>query len=221
MLNLENGNLYIINALSTLIESTQDFTDSLYINNDQRERIIRLQNEIREQTLLYLKDEHRLKQEQDQDSNNNTSNTNNNTSNIDETTTTTTKNESTQQQTASNSNGTRFTRLFKTSPILNDCEVLKKLLQSQTMQLANCLFRENQDATLLNCIKTYSSSNHYDLLIETLDKFREYSDQVLELCKLLRHISTLDLFEVTCEHHFNVFENLAKMVSSFFIFFNI
>lgn len=183
MLNLENGNLLILNALSTLIDSTQDFTDSLYINNDQRERILRLQNEIREQTLLYLKEEHKLK-EQEED------------------------------QTAQTSNNSRFTRLFKTSPILNDCEVLKKLLQTQTMQLANCLFRENQDATLLNCIKSYASTNHYDLLIETLDKFREYSEQVLELCKLLRHVSSLDLFEVTCEHHFNVFENLAKMIQS-------
>ena len=192
MLNMENGNMLILNALSCLIDSTQDFTDSLYINNDQRERIIRLQNEIREQTLLYLKEEHRLKQQQQQ--------------------------QIQEQQTSNSTNGTRFTRLFKTSPILNDCEVLKKLLQSQTMQLANCLFRENQDATLLNCIRNYSATNHYDLLIETLDKFRDYSEQVLELCKLLRHISTLDLFEVTCEHHYNVFENLAKMVGLFLFY---
>lgn len=82
------------------------------------------------------------------------------------------------------------------------------------MLLANNLFRENQDATLLNCIKTYSLSNHYDLLIETLDKFKEYSDHVLEICKMLRHISNLDVFEVTCEHHFSVFENLSKMLQS-------
>lgn len=31
---------------------------------------------------------------------------------------------------------------------------------------------------------------------------------------MLRHISTLDVFEVTCEHHLNVFENLAKMLQS-------
>ena len=29
---------------------------------------------------------------------------------------------------------------------------------------------------------------------------------------MLRHISSIDVFEVTCEHHFNVFDNLAKMV---------
>ena len=200
LINLDTGNMLILNALSCLIDSTQDFTDSLYINNDQRERIIRLQNEIREQTLLYLKEEHRLKQEAAATA----AATAAAVAEQDQQTTSVSAND---QQTS-----TRFTRLFKTSPILNDCEVLKKLLQSQTMQLANCLFRENQDATLLNCIRNYSATNHYDHLIETLDKFRDYSEQVLELCKLLRHISTLDLFEVTCEHHHNVFDNLAKMV---------
>jgi hypothetical protein len=221
MLNLENGNLYVLNALSTLIDSTQDFTDSLFINNDQRERILRLQNEIREKTLSYLKEEHRLKQEKEQDTDK--SNTKNKA--VDDTTavpnqneSSTTTNTSNQQAQTSSQTNIRFARIFKTSPILNDCEVLKKLLQSQTMQLANCLFRENQDATLLNYIKTYSASNHYDLLIETLDKFRDYSDQVLELCKLLRHISMLEVFEVTCEHHYNVFENLSKMVCLHLVF---
>lgn len=221
MLNLENGNLYVLNALSTLIDSTQDFTDSLFINNDQRERILRLQNEIREKTLSYLKEEHRLKQEKEQD----TDKSNTNSKAVDDTTgvpnqneSSTTTNTSNQQAQTSSQTNIRFARIFKTSPILNDCEVLKKLLQSQTMQLANCLFRENQDATLLNYIKTYSASNHYDLLIETLDKFRDYSDQVLELCKLLRHISMLEVFEVTCEHHYNVFENLSKMVSLHLVF---
>lgn len=35
-----------------------------------------------------------------------------------------------------------------------------------------------------------------------------------KLCKLLRHISCLEVFEVTCEHHFNVFEYLSQMVQS-------
>lgn len=52
------------------------------------------------------------------------------------------------------------------------------------------------------------------MLIAALDKFKEYADHVLELCKLLRHISSLDLFEVTCEHHYNVFDYLSKMIQS-------
>lgn len=163
-----NGENLVLSALNILIDSTQDFTDSLYINNDQRERIIRLQNEISEKTIFFLKDTTNQEQNSDQQdqydqnlgacsSSLNTDPNNNNLTN-------------------------KFNnKIFKCSPILNDCEVLKKLLQSQTMQLANCLFRENQDATLLNCIKTYSLSNHYDLLIETLEKFKEYSDHVLEV----------------------------------------
>lgn len=179
MITEANSNL-VVQSLQLLINSIQDYTNSRYINNDQRERISRIQNEIRDQILVCLKED---------SNNNNNKETNNGTNN-------------------------KFNRLYDYSSILNDCEVLKKLLQSQTMQLANCLFRENRDAGLLNYIKTYALSNHYDLLVETLDKFKEYSEQVLELCKLLRHISNIDVFEVTCEHHYNVFDNLAKMIQS-------
>jgi hypothetical protein len=171
MITESNGDL-VFNALNDLIESTQDFTDSLYINNEQRDRIIRLQNEIREQTLNYLRD--------DQNRSNESNDLNaTNASNIDafsanDTTTTTTN-------TTTTDNEYKFNRFFNCSSILNNCDVLKKLLQAQTMQIANSLFRENQDATLLNCLKKYSLLNHYDLLIETLDKFKEYADHVLEV----------------------------------------
>jgi hypothetical protein len=158
-----NENL-VLNALNNLLDSTQDFTDSMYITNDQREKILKLQTELKEKTLLFLKEEQdiNLSEEQQQRQ---------------------------QQQPELNNNNNfhlnrinRFNRLLvKSVPILNDCETLKKLLQTLAMQIANNLFRENQDATLLNCIKTYSLSNHYDLLIDTLDKFKEYSDHVLEV----------------------------------------
>jgi hypothetical protein len=186
MISNSNGNL-VLCALNNLIDSTQDFTDSLYVKNDQRERIIGLQNEIREKTLNYLRVE-------EQDSNVNK------------------LNNSGDDLASSSSSKNLFSNLC--SPILNDCEILKKILLTQTMQLADQLFRDNQDATLLSCIKTYSLSNHYDLLIETLDKFKDYSEHVLEICKFLRHVSQLDVFEVTCEHHHAVFENLAKMIQS-------
>jgi hypothetical protein len=47
----------ILNALNYMIDSTQDFTDSLYIRNDQRERLLRLQNEIKEQTNSFVNSE--------------------------------------------------------------------------------------------------------------------------------------------------------------------
>jgi hypothetical protein len=49
------------------------------------------------------------------------------------------------------------------------------------MILANCIFSENKDATLLTYIKSYSNSGQYDLLLDTLDKFKEYAEQVLEV----------------------------------------
>ena len=44
----------VLNAANSLIDSTQDFTDSLYINNEQRDRILKLQNDIRDQTNIFL-----------------------------------------------------------------------------------------------------------------------------------------------------------------------
>jgi hypothetical protein len=208
----------VLNGLKLLLDSTQDFTDSVYIKNEERERMLLIENEIKEKTLSYLREEQQFqnerlsKQQQHQSNdpndlnNNNNTNTNNNNNSH--------NNSPNLLLASSSSSSIRFFFSNLCTPILNECETLKKQLQTQTMQLANNLFRENQDARLLNCIKTYSLSNHYDLLIETLDKFKEYSDHVLEICKLLRHISTLDVFEVTCEHHYNVFDNLAKMIQS-------
>ena len=51
----ENDTLYIVNSLNSLIDTTQDFTDSLHISNDQRERILQCQHEIKNKTLANLK----------------------------------------------------------------------------------------------------------------------------------------------------------------------
>lgn len=49
------------------------------------------------------------------------------------------------------------------------------------MYIANCLFKEGKDDILLNLIKNYANSGNFDLLLDTLDKFKEYSEQVLEV----------------------------------------
>jgi hypothetical protein len=191
LITAESNDHVLANTLNCLIDSTQDFTDSLYINNEQRERIIRMNSEISEKTQVLIRnnDGNALGTEYASDKNNNNSSN---------------------KRSKSPSN-----RAFISCKIiLDDCEILKKILQTYAMQLANNLFRENQDATLLNCIRTYCASNHYDLLVETLDKFKDYADHVLEICKLLRHVSLLDIFEVTCEHHYNIFEKYTKLIQS-------
>lgn len=44
----------LLNICNNLIDSTQDFTDSLYINNEERDKIIKLQNDIRDQINLFI-----------------------------------------------------------------------------------------------------------------------------------------------------------------------
>ncbi|CAF0889569.1 unnamed protein product, partial [Brachionus calyciflorus] len=156
MLNEKNDQNVLFESLNKLIESTQDFTESL--NVTQREQILNQQNEIRQKTLESIRP--------------------------------------------------------NTQNILKECDILKKILIIETLQLTNELFKKNQDAILLNSIKTYSLANQYDLLIETLDIFKEYSDHVLEICKMLRHVCALDVFEVTCEHHYTIFEILSKLIQS-------
>lgn len=193
MVNESNENL-VLNALNLFIDSSQDFTDSPQVNNEQRERIIRLQNEIRDKTVQFVHEEESINQSEQQEAR--------------------LLGGSSQQNFHLNRIARHNRLLVKSVPILNDCDLFKKLLQAQALQIANSLFRENQDATLLHCIKTYALSNHYDLLIDSLDKFKEYSDHVLEICKLLRHICSVEVFEVTCEHHYNVFDNFSKLIHS-------
>lgn len=193
MLN-ENDNYYILNSLNAFIDTTQDFTDSLYISNDQREKILQFQSEIKNKTLSNLKSQSSLEKDRKSEP------------------TETSESDTNSKKPKTTSN--QSIQFKGALTVLADCETLKKLLQAQTMLLANSLFRQNEDATLLNLVKTYSASNHYDLLIESLDKFKEYSDHVLEIVKLLRHMSSIDVFEVTCEHHYNVFEYLSKMIQS-------
>ncbi len=64
-------------------------------------------------------------------------------------------------------------------------------LQAQALSTANLIFSENKDATLLNSIKAYSNSGQYDMLLESLDQFKEYSDQVLEVFSNLIFIQYL------------------------------
>ena len=44
----------LLNIANNLIDSTQDFTDSLFLNNEDRDEILKLQNDIRDQVNLFL-----------------------------------------------------------------------------------------------------------------------------------------------------------------------
>ncbi len=50
----ESSNHFILNAFNSLIDSTKDFIDSIHTSNDQRERVVHLTKEIREQTNLLV-----------------------------------------------------------------------------------------------------------------------------------------------------------------------
>ena len=89
----------LLHISNNLIESTQDFTDSLYINNDERDKILKLQNDIRDQINLFIS--------------------------------------KTNEEKLLTDNQIQFTRLFKSTPILNSCETLKLIVSTKTIYPAH------------------------------------------------------------------------------------
>jgi hypothetical protein len=179
---LDFNNNLIVNTLNELMGSIEDFIDSLFISNHQRERIIHLKNEIRDDTLAYLKAKVAI------------SISNSATTDEDEDASLSTSQQQHQSKHKTNSTKQKTSieqKRVQTKPniIQSNCHTLHKLLNDETNKLTNSLFRDNLDVTLLNLIRSYSDNNnnddnnttHYDLFIETLDKFKEYSDHVLEV----------------------------------------
>lgn len=194
------SNENILNSLlSELLESTLDFIDSTQISNEQRDKIIKLRNDIKEETSQLIK---QLNDPHESTALNDNYQRNNNNS-----------------------------KIFQITTILNTCNSLKIIvsfhsklkdlfnllvllfkLQSYAVDLADNLFKENKDDILINLIKSYANSGQNELLSECLQNFKEYSDQVIEICRLLQHVCTSDVLQITCEHHNNVFDSLKKMV---------
>jgi hypothetical protein len=111
MINESNIDCVLILS-NNLIESTQDFTDSLYINNEERDKILKLQNAVRDQVNLFLTKTNDEKQLTD--------------------------------------NQIQYTRLFKATPILNSCEMLKQIVRKNIGLTFYCPFLPRPIREVLN-----------------------------------------------------------------------
>ncbi|XP_052829405.1 alpha-catulin isoform X1 [Octopus bimaculoides] len=83
-------------------------------------------------------------------------------------------------------------------------KVLHKQLQDTTMDQASELFKVNEDHDLLKGLKIHGLAGSPDKVDELSVKFREHSEQLEEVCKLLRHIANTGPLIITAEHNESV-----------------
>uniref|UniRef100_A0A914Z6V9 Alpha-catulin n=1 Tax=Panagrolaimus superbus TaxID=310955 RepID=A0A914Z6V9_9BILA len=77
---------------------------------------------------------------------------------------------------------------------------LQKQLQLVAMDQVAAIFRANEDHTVLTNLKTCSVSGDIDGVEKYLEKFREHTEHVQDVCRLLHHISMTDGLHVATGH---------------------
>ncbi|CAD5206296.1 unnamed protein product [Bursaphelenchus okinawaensis] len=88
---------------------------------------------------------------------------------------------------------------------------LQKQLQVAAMDQIGVIFRTNEDHTILNSLKTCSVSGDIDGVEKYLEKFREHSVHIQEVCRLLHHISFTDALHVYTGQAERTFRALAPL----------
>ncbi|XP_074653442.1 alpha-catulin-like isoform X2 [Tubulanus polymorphus] len=99
--------------------------------------------------------------------------------------------------------------------ILKTCELsklLKKQLQDTAMDQASELFKTSEDHDLLMALKSAGLNGDYEQVCELSVKIEEHSEQLQEVCKLLRHICSLDPLVITAEHVENCIKSLCPQL---------
>uniref|UniRef100_A0A0K0DTB4 Alpha-catulin n=1 Tax=Strongyloides stercoralis TaxID=6248 RepID=A0A0K0DTB4_STRER len=73
---------------------------------------------------------------------------------------------------------------------------LKKQLQTVALEQVASIFRENEDHNILTSIKACSVSGDIDGVEKFLLKFRNHTEHVQDVCRLLHHVSLTDSLHV-------------------------
>uniref|UniRef100_A0A1I8ARQ4 Alpha-catulin n=2 Tax=Steinernema glaseri TaxID=37863 RepID=A0A1I8ARQ4_9BILA len=88
---------------------------------------------------------------------------------------------------------------------------LRKQLQIVAMDQISDVFRSNDDQTILSSIKACSISGDIDGVEKYLEKFREHSEHIQEVCRLLHHISLNDTLHIHTGHSERTLRALAPL----------
>ncbi|GFG30469.1 hypothetical protein Cfor_09311 [Coptotermes formosanus] len=151
-------------ALDTIVERTQDFTDSAYTSHEHRENILLLCDRAKLELNQLLRVGKLL-----------------------------------QEQTEGSSPTHEMEQAVVT--LLQAIRDLRHQLQATTMaQAADLTSVINAGRDMVNVIRNVALASDTDRLVECADKFHEYIEHILEVCKLLRHIACTDMLQVSAKY---------------------
>uniref|UniRef100_A0A2I2YGK0 Alpha-catulin n=1 Tax=Gorilla gorilla gorilla TaxID=9595 RepID=A0A2I2YGK0_GORGO len=101
--------------------------------------------------------------------------------------------------------------ILKISHSLNE---LKKELHSTATQLAADLLKYHADHVVLKALKLTGVEGNLEALAEYACKLSEQKEQLVETCRLLRHISGTEPLEITCIHAEETFQVTGQQIIS-------
>ncbi|KAL0605895.1 Alpha-catulin, partial [Plecturocebus cupreus] len=101
--------------------------------------------------------------------------------------------------------------ILKISHSLNE---LKKELHSTATQLAADLLKYHADHVVLKALKLTGVEGNLEALALYACKLSEQKDQLVETCRLLRHVSGTEPLEITCIHAEETFQVTGQQIIS-------
>nr|XP_021483831.1 alpha-catulin isoform X3 [Meriones unguiculatus] len=91
---------------------------------------------------------------------------------------------------------------------------LRKELHSTAMQLAADLLKFHADHAVLKALKVTGVEGNLEALAEYACKLSEQKEQLVETCRLLRHVSGTEPLEITCVHAEETFQVTGQQIIS-------
>ncbi|XP_058877498.1 alpha-catulin-like isoform X2 [Acipenser ruthenus] len=101
--------------------------------------------------------------------------------------------------------------ILKTCQCMNE---LKKELHNAAAELAADLLKYHADHIVLKALKVSGGEGSLEALAEYTCKLSEQKEQLVETCRLLRHISGTEPLEITCIHAEDTFQVTGPQIIS-------
>ncbi|KAG2464899.1 CTNL1 protein, partial [Polypterus senegalus] len=101
--------------------------------------------------------------------------------------------------------------------ILKTCQcmnVLKRELHNAAVELTTDLLKHHAEHTVLKALKISGGDGKLEAVAEYTCKLSEQKEQLVEACRLLRHISGTEPLEITCIHAEDTFQVIGPQIFS-------
>ncbi|XP_066571860.1 alpha-catulin isoform X2 [Amia ocellicauda] len=178
----------LVAMLEGILEHTEDFTDSAYTSHEHRERILELsqlaRQELEQLVTVWMQ---AVSAE--------------GTASI------------YPQQSYQDKEATEEMELsiLKTCQSMNE---LRRELHNAAVELAADLLKYHADHIVLKALKVSGGEGNLEAVAEYTCKLTEQKEQLVETCRLLRHISGTEPLEITCVHAEDTFQVIGPQIIS-------